>query len=57
VASGHDPDTARVTAQEWRLACITEGVDRRRVADVVNSLTAAERVSIENGFATPLESP
>lgn len=55
--SGHDPETARVSVQDWRLACIGEGLDRRRVADVVSSLTAAERVAVENGFATPMESP
>ena len=57
VASGHDPGTARVSVQEWRLACITEGVDRRRVAEVVSSLADAGRVSVESGFAEPLEAP
>lgn len=56
-ASGHDPDSARVSVQDWRAACLTEGVDRRRVSEVVSSLADAGRVAIEHGFATPLDVP
>ncbi len=49
---GFDPDTARVSVEEWRLACSDEGIkDRRTWGRIKDSLVKIEKVEIENSFA------
>lgn len=49
---GFDPDTARVSIEEWRSACSDKGItDRRNWSRIKESLVKLEKVEIENGFA------
>ena len=48
---GFDPDTARVSVEEWRSACSDAGIkDRRNWSRIKESLVKLEKVEIENGF-------
>ncbi len=48
---GFDPDTARVSVEEWRSACSDKGItDRRDWSRIKESLVKLEKVEIENGF-------
>jgi hypothetical protein len=48
---GFDPDTARVSIEEWRSACSDKGItDRRDWSRIKESLVKLEKVEIENGF-------
>lgn len=49
---GFDPETARVSLEEWRCACSDEGIKDRRVwRQTKESLVKHEIVIVENGFA------
>lgn len=49
---GFDPDTARVSIEDWQAACNAEGIKDRRVwQQTKQSLIKLKIVDIENGFA------
>ncbi|MDN3518319.1 helicase RepA family protein [Aquisalimonas lutea] len=49
-ADGRDPDTARVSVDAWRSACVAEGMDRRRFHQVKDSLNDHHAVVMDHGF-------
>lgn len=49
-ASGHDPDGARVSIDDWRSACIDKGIKRNRFGEVRDSLTSASAIHLEHGY-------
>lgn len=48
--SGRDPDQARVALDTWRDLCAEAGIDRRRFAEVLRSLTNTGKVRSAHGF-------
>ena len=51
--SGFDPETARVSVEDWKKACVKpgeEGMDRRAFPKIRDSLQSAGFVKIEKGF-------
>ena len=52
-ADGRDPDSARVSVEDWRDACRENGVTRQRWPEVRKSLEENSLVVVENGFAWP----
>jgi 5S rRNA maturation endonuclease (ribonuclease M5) len=55
-ADGRDPDTARVTLDDWREACLAGGIPRRTFFKVKAALKAESLLSIEHGFVSALHS-
>ena len=52
---GFDPDTARVSVEEWRSACSDAGITDRRIwKKIKDSLVKIEKIEIENGFSVIL---
>lgn len=52
--SGHDSGGARVSAEEWRVACYKAKIPRQRWAEIRDSLPSLGFVRVEHGFAWPL---
>jgi hypothetical protein len=50
--AGHDPDTARVTLEDWRTACLSAGIPRTHFYKLQESLKKARSVIIELGFVS-----
>jgi len=48
--SGRDPDTARVSSETWKEACLTAGIPRTRFYEVRRSLIDQGFVEEEHGF-------
>ena len=51
-ASGHDPDGARVSVDDWRIACRDAGIPRQRWPTIRDSLPNQGAVSIEHGYVS-----
>lgn len=50
-SKGFDPDTARISLEDWRSACSDAGIKDRRIwKQVMESLSKNGTVIIENGF-------
>lgn len=47
--SGHSPDGARVTLDQWRDRLASKGIDRKRFYDLRNTLKAAGQIVVEFG--------
>jgi hypothetical protein len=56
IASGRDPDLARVTLNAWRDACVRAGLDRRRFWDARQALARAGE-TVEDGMFVSLRYP
>lgn len=54
-ADGRDPDSARVTLDDWRGACVAAGMPRRTFYKVQNSLAAERLIMVKNGFVCALQ--
>lgn len=51
-SGGYDPDTARVSVEDWRAECTARGLPRKKFYAVRDSLSAAGEITIEHGFVT-----
>lgn len=51
-ANGHDPESARVTLDDWRLECVTRGMPRQRFAEARDKLIEQGKVINRHGFAS-----
>lgn len=47
---GHDPDSARVRADDWQKACIDQNMPRQRFPEVKTALINSGKVQYEHGF-------
>lgn len=47
--AGHDLDTARVQIQDWRDACLAEGIPRRSFYNVRDALSESGQISLQAG--------
>jgi len=52
-AAGLDPETARVTLDDWRDGCEAAGMPQKRFYETKDSLAAAGLVSTDHGFVSP----
>ncbi len=51
--SGHDPDQAKVSIDDWRQSCQTADMPRNRFHEAKNRLVATGQVEINNPYARP----
>jgi hypothetical protein len=49
-AGGRNPDTARVSVNDWRLECMDIGIPNNRFYEVKKSLEATKCIVVANGF-------
>ena len=55
ISRDFDPDTARVSVEDWKSACYKLGLkDHRRWYEIKESLVKNGQVEIENGFAVAI---
>lgn len=52
--SGHDPETARVSVDEWKDACLDSGMEYDRFRKVKPALEKQGIVTIQQGFVWPV---
>lgn len=53
-ASGRDPETARVSVQDWRTAMREAGIPKRRTYEIPEPLQASGDITMEHGFVWPV---
>lgn len=51
--SGRDPSEAWVNKADWRSACLSQGIDKRRLSEVLESLVQAGRVVVGGAYVRP----
>lgn len=54
IAKGHDPGTARISMDEWKLAMRNDDIKSNRIGEIVTSLSQGGMIIEDNGFVRPL---